>query len=77
MIVDAADGQYITPSTIEANKLVHGSRYNILINLITALPSDYTLRACSSGANQVICGYAKLSYRNGNPYPCPLLPKLT
>jgi hypothetical protein len=69
MIVDAADGQYITPPTIGANKLVHGSRYNILINLTTALPSDYTLRACSSDANQISCGYAKLSYRNGNPLP--------
>jgi hypothetical protein len=44
--------------------MAHGTRYSVLLKL-DQKPANYTIRAASSAANQVMSGFAVLSYLGG------------
>lgn len=71
MWIYAVDGIYVEPQLAETVFLYNGERFSAMIKL-DQTPGDYTIRVANNNADQLISGYAKLSYRNqassGGPY---------
>lgn len=65
MYVYEVDGHYIEPQRVESLPIYNGERYSVLIKL-DKQPGDYRIRVPNSGANQVISGFATLSYKGGS-----------
>ena len=63
MWIYAVDGLYIEPQPADTVFLYNGERFSAMIKL-DQIPGDYTIRVANSGADQIISGYAKLSYQN-------------
>lgn len=63
MWIYAVDGVYIEPQLADTVFLYNGERFSAMIKL-DQTPGDYTIRVANSGADQIISGYAKLSYQN-------------
>lgn len=63
MWIYAVDGIYIEPQLAETVFLYNGERFSAMIKL-DQTPGDYTIRVANSGADQILSGYAKLSYQN-------------
>ncbi|KIW73163.1 hypothetical protein PV04_01301 [Phialophora macrospora] len=61
MWVYAVDGGYITPQLVDQVVVNNGDRYSVLIELNQA-PAQYAIRVANNGLNQVISGFAVLSY---------------
>ncbi|KAK3174762.1 hypothetical protein OEA41_002008 [Lepraria neglecta] len=64
MWVYAVDGHYIQPQLADSIFMYNGERYSAMVQL-DKVPRDYTIRVANSGADQIISGYATLSYKNG------------
>ena len=62
--VYAIDGEYITPKLVESFFLFNGARVSAMVKL-DKTPGDYTIRAADQGGDQLISGFATLSYKNG------------
>lgn len=63
MWIYAVDGINIEPQLAETVFLYNGERFSAMVKL-DQTPGDYTIRVANSNADQIISGYAKLSYRN-------------
>lgn len=59
--VYAVDGQYITPQLVDTVVINNGDRISCMIPLDQA-PADYTIRVTNQGLNQIVSGFATLSY---------------
>ncbi|KAE8385117.1 multicopper oxidase-domain-containing protein [Aspergillus alliaceus] len=65
MWVYEVDGQFVEPRQYEMVGMYNGARYSVLIKLDQA-PGDYAIRVTDNGGDQVISGYAVLSYSAPN-----------
>ncbi|KAI5363187.1 putative multicopper oxidase, type 1, multicopper oxidase, copper-binding, cupredoxin [Septoria linicola] len=70
MWVYAVDGRYIEPYRVQGLQFYSGERYSVMIPLNQA-PGTYTFRASHFGFNQLLSGYATVTYEsddsgNGN-----------
>lgn len=63
MWIYAVDGIYIEPQLADTVFLYNGERFSAMIKL-DQTPGDYTIRVANSAADQILSGYAKLSYQN-------------
>ena len=63
MWIYAVDGIYIEPQLADTVFLYNGERFSAMIKL-DQTPGTYTIRVANSGADQILSGYAKLSYQN-------------
>ena len=63
MWVYAVDGVYIKPKLVDAFQMYNGERYSVMIKLDQE-PGDYTIRIANFLPDQLISGYANLSYNN-------------
>jgi FtsP/CotA-like multicopper oxidase with cupredoxin domain len=64
MWIYAVDGQYIEPQLAHTLSLRNGERYSAMVQLNNT-PGDYTLRVANNLPNQLLSGYATLSYARG------------
>jgi FtsP/CotA-like multicopper oxidase with cupredoxin domain len=62
MWIYAADGRHIQPVMVHAISVPNGNRFSALVKLDKP-PRDYTIRVANQVANQVISGFATLSYK--------------
>ena len=68
MWIYAVDGIYIEPQLADTVFLYNGERFSAMIKL-NQTPGDYTIRVANLAADQIISGYAKLSYnRTYSPF---------
>ncbi|KAF2217256.1 hypothetical protein CERZMDRAFT_31879 [Cercospora zeae-maydis SCOH1-5] len=61
MWVYAVDGRYIEPYRVQGVQIPSGERYSVMVPLNQA-PGTYTLRASHFGYNQILSGYATVTY---------------
>lgn len=62
MWIYAADGRHIEPVMVDAILVPNGNRFAALVKLDKPV-ADYTIRVANGGLNQVISGFATLSYK--------------
>ncbi|KAE8353510.1 Cupredoxin [Aspergillus coremiiformis] len=62
MWIYEVDGQFVEPRQYEMVGMYNGARYSALVKL-DQTPGDYAIRITDNGGDQVISGYAILSYR--------------
>ncbi|ETN46174.1 uncharacterized protein HMPREF1541_00358 [Cyphellophora europaea CBS 101466] len=60
--VYALDGHYIVPQLVDTVVINNGDRISCMIPL-DQTPADYTIRVTNQGLNQIISGFATLSYK--------------
>ena len=60
--VYALDGHYVVPQFVDTVVLNNGERISIMIPL-TQQAASYTIRVANQGLNQIISGFATLSYK--------------
>jgi FtsP/CotA-like multicopper oxidase with cupredoxin domain len=60
--VYAVDGQYVVPQLVDTVVLNNGDRQTVMIKLDQPA-ADYTIRVTNQGLNQIISGFATLSYK--------------
>ena len=65
MWVYAVDGSYIEPQPADSIFLYSGERYSAMVKL-DKTPGDYTIRVANQNADQLISGFAMLSYKHGS-----------
>lgn len=65
MWIYEVDGQFVEPRQYEMVGMYNGARYSALVKL-NQTPGDYAIRITDNGGDQVISGYAILSYRAAN-----------
>ena len=68
MYVYEVDGRYIEPQLAHSIEMYNGERYSVMVKLDKE-PAPYTMRVASTGANQVVSGFAKVVYQNGEYNP--------
>lgn len=61
--VYAVDGQYVVPQLVDTVVLNNGDRISCMIPLDQA-PAQYTIRVANQGLNQILSGFATLSYKD-------------
>ena len=66
MWVYAVDGLYIKPQLADTLFMYNGERYSAMVQL-DQLPSDYTVRVANNLPDQLISGFATVSYKSGVP----------
>ena len=76
MWIYAVDGLYIQPQLADTVFLYNGERFSAMVKLDKP-PGDYTIRVANSGADQIISGYATLSYRNSTSGPSSQYPSFS
>ncbi|EAW14604.1 laccase abr2 [Aspergillus clavatus NRRL 1] len=64
MYVYEVDGRYIEPQLAHSMTLYNGERYSVMIQLDRE-PANYKVRVANSAGNQIISGFATMSYRGG------------
>lgn len=67
MYVYEVDGRYIEPQMVHDIPIYNGERYSVMIKLDKEYAS-YTMRVAGNG-NQVISGYANVTYEGGEDNP--------
>lgn len=67
MFVYEVDGHYIEPQLAHQLPIYNGERYSAMIKL-DKVPATYLMRIAGNG-NQVISGFARISYENGERSP--------
>jgi FtsP/CotA-like multicopper oxidase with cupredoxin domain len=65
MWVYGVDGGYIVPQLVDQVIVNNGDRFSVIIELNQA-PADYAIRVANNGLNQVISGFAVLSYKGSS-----------
>ena len=65
MWVYAVDGNYIQPQLVDLMQMYNGERYSVMVKL-DAAPKDYTIRMANSLPDQLLSGYATLSYTSSD-----------
>jgi FtsP/CotA-like multicopper oxidase with cupredoxin domain len=65
MWIYAADGKHIRPVLVDVVQVPNGNRFSALVKLDKPA-ADYTIRVTNLGANQIISGFATLSYKGSN-----------
>ncbi|KAI9375833.1 laccase-1 [Aspergillus egyptiacus] len=73
MWVYEVDGQLVEPREVEMVAAYNGARYSVMVKL-DQTPGDYTLRVADNGGDQVMSGYAVLTYTNA-PEDCSSVPE--
>ena len=63
MWIYEVDGRWIEPQLADAMIMFNGERYSAMVKL-DKKPGTYTMRIGGSGLDQVISGFAKMTYRN-------------
>lgn len=63
MWVYEVDGRWIEPQLADAMVMYNGERYSVMVKL-DKKPGVYTMRIGGSGEDQVISGYATMTYHN-------------
>lgn len=61
--VYAVDGHYVVPQLVDTVVINNGDRISCMIPL-DQTPADYTIRVTNQGLNQIISGFATLSYKD-------------
>ena len=61
----AFDGQYVEPQLADSFYMFNGARAQAMIKLDKPA-GDYTIRVADQGGDQIISGYATLSYKGGS-----------
>lgn len=69
MWVYAVDGRYIQPYKVQSVQIFNGDRYSVMIPL-TKGTGTYTFRANHFGFNQLIGGFASVTYEAGSGGSC-------
>lgn len=64
MWVYAVDGTYIKPQPADTIFMYNGERYSAMVRL-DQTPGDYTIRVANNLPDQLISGYATMSYKRG------------
>lgn len=64
MWIYAVDGHYIHPQLVDGFPLSTGERYSAMVAL-DKKRADYSIRAAEAGFNQIISGFAVMSYKYG------------
>ncbi|KAL1970786.1 hypothetical protein VTN77DRAFT_2620 [Rasamsonia byssochlamydoides] len=64
MWIYEVDGRYIEPRLVHDFPLFNGERYGAMIKL-DKTPKNYTIRVADTNGDQIISGYAILSYKGG------------
>jgi len=62
MWIYAVDGRHIQPELVDAVNVPNGNRYAALVKLDKPA-GDYTIRVATLGLNQLVSGFATLSYK--------------
>lgn len=62
MWVYEVDGQYIEPQLVHSFPMYNGERYSVMIKL-DKTPKNYTIRVPDTNVDQIISGFATLSYK--------------
>ncbi|KAL3477245.1 laccase-1 [Aspergillus californicus] len=65
MWVYEVDGQLVEPKEVEMVAAYNGARYAVMVKL-DQTPGEYTLRVADNGGDQVMSGFAILSYENAD-----------
>ena len=60
----ALDGEYVEPQLAQSFYIFNGARSTVMVKL-DKTPGDYTIRVADQGGDQLITGYATLSYKGG------------
>lgn len=68
MYVYEVDGRYIEPQLAHSIEMYNGERYSAMVKLDKE-PAPYTMRVANTGANQVISGFAKVTYQGAEDNP--------
>lgn len=68
MYVYEVDGRYIEPQLVHALRMYNGERYSVMVKLDKE-PANYRIRVPNDATNQVISGFATLSYAGGQDNP--------
>lgn len=63
MYIYEVDGRYVKPQLAHKVPIYNGERYSVMVKLDKE-PASYTIRVAGNG-NQVISGFASLSYKGG------------
>ena len=63
MWIYAVDGQYIRPQLVDTFLMYNGERYSAMVKL-DKTPGNYTMRFANNLPDQLISGYATMSYVN-------------
>ncbi|KAL4872119.1 laccase-1 [Aspergillus spectabilis] len=63
MWVYEVDGQLVEPVEVEMVAVYNGARYAVMVHL-DQKPGEYTIRVADNGGDQVMSGFAVLSYTN-------------
>ncbi|KAL5339745.1 laccase-1 [Aspergillus crustosus] len=63
MWVYEVDGQLVDPVEVEMVAVYNGARYAVMVRL-DQVPGEYTIRVADNGGDQVMSGFAVLSYGN-------------
>jgi FtsP/CotA-like multicopper oxidase with cupredoxin domain len=58
----AVDGRHTLPQLVDAIVIPNGNRYSALVKLDKPI-GDYTIRVATMGLNQLVSGFATLSYK--------------
>ncbi|KAF7185514.1 Laccase abr2 [Pseudocercospora fuligena] len=69
MWVYAIDGRYIQPYKVQSVQIFNGDRYSVMIPL-TKSNGTYTFRANHFGFNQLLGGFASVTYKAGSAPTC-------
>jgi Putative multicopper oxidases len=64
MWIYEVDGHYIEPQLVDSFPMFNGERYSAMIKL-DKTPKNYTIRIPDTNVDQIISGFATLSYKNG------------
>ncbi|KAJ9298682.1 hypothetical protein DTO271G3_3649 [Paecilomyces variotii] len=64
MWVYEVDGHYIEPQLVDSFSMFNGERYSAMVKL-DKTPKNYTIRIPDTNVDQIIAGFATLSYKNG------------
>jgi len=64
MWIYEVDGRYIEPQLVHSFPIYNGERYSAMIKL-DKLPKNYTMRIPDTNVDQIISGFATLSYIGG------------
>lgn len=64
MWVYAVDGRYVQPVKVNGLHIFSGERYSVMVQL-DKREGSYTMRASNFGLNQLISGFATVSYTSG------------
>ncbi|GFF43525.1 laccase-1 [Aspergillus udagawae] len=73
MYVYEVDGRYIEPQLAHSMKLYNGERYSVMVKLDKEA-ANYKMRVANDGGNQIVSGFATVTYEGGQTSQRPSQP---